>query len=287
MLIEGKNKYAIDDGFCVIGPKLHTGIAAHTHDFAEFVYVFHGSCVHCVDGREYPVQKGDLLVINYKSVHSIRTTGGVSYADVLIKPEFIDESLRGSENAFSLLELDGFQQFQGMIHPENCCVHFSGEEQKRMEMLILWAVRETENPAAGGELVLRSCINLFLTMVFRKMALPLQNRLGMNAALLSYLKANCTQRLTMAQTARKCGYSEGYFSRQFRQMTGMTYTEYLTDCRLEKACDWLAQTEENVDEIIHNSGFADRTKFFKHFYQKTGMTPNKYRKMSKSNTNNR
>lgn len=279
------NQFCMDDGFCVIPPKEHTGIASHTHDFAEFVYVFHGKCVHCVDGREYPTQKGDLLFINYKSVHSIRTSGSVHYADVLIKPEFIDESLRGSENAFSLLQLADFQEFLGVINPDNCCVHFSGEEQKKIEMLILWAVGESENGAAGSSLVLKACINMFLTMVFRKMALPMQNRLGMNETLLSYIKANCTERLPMAQTAQKCGYSEAYFSRAFRKLSGLTYTEYLYACRLEKACKLLAETEENVDEIIHRCGFVDRTKFFKLFCDKTGMTPGKYRKMSKSNTN--
>ena len=144
------NKYYIDGGFSVIGPADHEGIEPHTHDFAEFVYVFHGRCVHCVDGREYPAQKGDLLFINYKSVHSIRASETVNYADVLLKTEFIDESLKGCENAFSLLQLTDFQEFQGMIRPDNCFVHFSGEEQKPMEQLILWAGREMRESAAGS-----------------------------------------------------------------------------------------------------------------------------------------
>lgn len=286
MLIQRNgNKFYIDNGFTVIGPKDHGGIAPHTHDFAEFVYVFHGNCVHCVDGREYPAQKGDLLFINYKSVHSIRTNSNVNYADVLIKPEFIDESLRGSENAFSLLQLRDFHDFQGMIHPDNCFVRFSGEEQKHIEMLILWAEKETNAETAGSSLILKGCINMFLTMVFRKMALPMQNKLGVNEELLSYIKENCTERLAMAWVAERCGYSQAYFSRLFKRLTGVTYTEYLAECRIEKACALLRETDGSVDDIIQDCGFADRTKFFKRFWDKTGMTPAKYRKRSKTNTN--
>ena len=53
----------------------------------------------------------------------------------------------------------------------------------------------------------------------------------------------------------------------------------------EKACALLENTDKMVDDIIQETGFPDRTKFFRRFCDKTGMTPGKYRKMSKINTN--
>ena len=283
-IVQIDSKFFMDEGFYVIEPKEQNIYAPHTHDFVEFIYMFRGQCVHIVDGREYPARKGDLLFINYNSIHSIRAGNGAVYSDILIKPEFIDESLWGIENAFSLLQARDFRSFQGVINPDNCFVHFSGEEQKRIEMLIGWTCEEEQNSDVGNALVLRSCLNMFLTMVFRKMALPMQSRLGMDKTLLSYLKVNCASPLPMAQTAKICGYSEAYFSRLFKNLTGQTYTDYLTNCRIEKACDLLTQTDGSVDEILYASGFSDRTKFFKKFREKTGTTPAKYKKISKSNT---
>lgn len=286
-LVQVNNKYCMDEGFFVIDPKEQNAIAPHTHGFVELIYMFRGQCVHIVDGREYHARKGDLLFINYGSVHSIRDGNSAVYTDILLKPEFIDESLRGRENAFALLEAADFQSFQGAIGGENCFVHFSGKEQKRIEMLIGWTCEEQRTEETGNALVLRSCLSLFLTMTFRKMALPMQLKLGMNENLLTYLRNNCASHLPMGQTAKKCGYAQAYFSRRFKKLTGRTYTDFLVDCRIEKACKLLQETDRSVDDILFSCGFSDRTKFFKRFYDKTGTTPAKYQKMSKSNTNNR
>ena len=280
-------QYYMAGGFYVIEPKEQNIIAPHTHDFVELIYMFRGQCVHVVDGREYPARKGDLLFINYNSVHQIHSGNGAVYSDILLKPEFIDESLRGSGNAFSLLEAEDFHSFQGEIDENNRFVHFSGKEQNRIEMLIGWTCEEQRTELLGSPLVLRACLSLFLAMVFRKMALPMQGRLSMNESLLSYLRNNCASHLPLEETAQKCGYAQAYFSRRFKRLTGKTYTEFIADCRIEKACRLLQESNRNVDDVLYACGFSDRTKFFKRFYEKTGLTPAKYQKMSKSNTNNR
>ena len=278
------NRYYMDEGFYVVAPKEHNFVAPHTHDFVEFIYMFSGHCIHDVDGQEYFARKGDLLFINHNGVHCVHSGNSSVYSDILIKPEFIDESLRGRENAFSLLLTKSFQDFQNVIIQENRLIHFSGEAQKRIETLLGWICEEEKKDNVGSPLMLRSYLNIFLTMVFREMTLPMQNKLDMNDALLSYIRSNCTAALPLSQTAKKCGYSYSQFSRLFKKLTGETYTAYLTRCRIDKACALLKMTNESVDSILYASGFTDRTQFFQKFMDQTGMTPANYRKMAKSNT---
>ena len=68
------------------------------------------------------------------------------------------------------------------------------------------------------------------------------------------------------------------FSRLFKKQTGYTFTEYLTSCRIDLACRLLKETELKVSDIAAESGFSDRTKFYKVFSEKMGMTPKHYRK---------
>lgn len=283
-ILRPNNKYYINGDFGVVGARDKTDTPLHTHDFAEFVYVFHGSCIHTVNGRDYPAQKGDLLFINYNSTHSVRSETGVNYADILIKPAFIDESLRSTENAFSLLKLPDFRAFESAIRPHNCLVHFDGEERRRVEQLIRWATEEEERNEAGSALILRSFINLFLTLVFRKMALPLYTPLAVDGTLLDYIRDRCGDRLTLTALAEQCGYCSAYFSRRFRQYAGVTFSAYLTRCRLEKAMQLLADSSHSVETVMTECGFTDRTKFFKLFAAHTGHTPLKFRKKSKINT---
>ncbi len=273
-----KHHFLIDGGFYINGPKDHFGILEHTHDFVEFSYVFSGKCVHTVDGADYPTQKGDLIFINYGSVHSIKTKDKVNYADILIKPEYIDKSLEGEENAFSLLRLDDFKKFDEIINRENSVVHFQGEERERLEMLISWLSDEQNKTLPGNNLVLKSAINLFLTMVFRKMALPMYVEDGISREVLNYIKENSRFNLSMSEVAKMCGYNSAYFSRLFKKNMGANFTEYLLEIRLNDAMEMLKNSDKSIEEIIGITGFSDRTKFYKAFHNKTGMTPKEFRK---------
>ena len=92
---------------------VHTqGQEVHTHDFLEIVYILQGAGVQNVGGREYRVQRGDLLFINYGQTHAFRPEGSLTYYNILLKPEFLGEELMDAENAFSLLSLTAFEDFR-------------------------------------------------------------------------------------------------------------------------------------------------------------------------------
>lgn len=276
-----ENRYSLKEDFGIT-PRHNIFISPpHTHDFVEFVYVSHGSCIHTVDGREYPARKGDLLFINYNSTHSVRSETGVSYVDIYLKPAFIDESLRGAETAFALLSLPDFSAFESTVSERNCLIHFNSDERQRIEDLMLWAAEEMKGQNEGKSLMLSSFMNLFLTVVFRKMALPMNGTRKLDESLLSYIRDHCGDRLTLSALSKQCGYCNEYFSRLFKRYTGVTFSAYLTRCRLERSMDMLTDSDKSVDEIIESCGFTDRTRFFQLFTDHTGTTPMKYRKKSK------
>ncbi len=272
------NRYVIDEGCYISCVNTAKSTSLHTHDFLEITYIFKGRGIHVVDGVEYPVGAGDALFINYGSTHAIEVVGDLSYADIIIKPEYISESLKGVENAFALLELDGFKEFAKTVDRNDRMIHFSKPQRRQIESLIMLAKAEQETDQSGKELMLRSVFNSLLTLVFRKMALPMRKESGIGAELLEYIKLHCAEPLTMEETARVNYYNPAYFSRLFKKQTGYTFTEYLTSCRIDLACRLLEDTELKVSDIAAESGFSDRTKFYKVFFEKTGFTPKNYRK---------
>lgn len=283
-IIYSDNKYSIDEDFNIIENKNMKNVEKHTHDFVEFVYIMGGKCTHIVDSVAYPACAGDVIFINYGSEHIIKTKDSVDYVDIMIKPAYISESLVNSENAFSLLNLAGFNEFANIINVENRLVHFSGEERKKIDMIIKLALEENNGVIPGASVVLKSIINALLIMIFRKMSLPMYSRLSVDNHLLSYIKNNCSGNISTGRIAQRCGYSEAYFCRLFKEFTGNNFSSYIADCRIDKAKELLRKTDMLVEDIIYDCGFTNRTRFFKVFVQKVGTTPNKYRKMSKLNT---
>lgn len=271
--------YSIDELTVIDLVRNTPDVKAHTHQFVELVYILRGKTVQVIDGVRYPAAHGDMLLINEGESHAMTCQAGTEYINVLMKPKIISNSMGHSGNAFSLLMLKDFSDFQNTVNCNNRLMRFEGSERTYVELLLEQLLQQQKTPQSGSGLMLRSGLNMLLILVFRKMALPiypLEN--GIDDQLLAYIRDNCATRLSLEQLAESRGYESSYFSRMFKRHTGKTFTGYLTQCRMEKACFLLENTQKPVDTVISDCGFSDRTKFFRLFAAYTGMTPLKYRK---------
>lgn len=86
--------------------------------------------------------------------------------------------------------------------------------------------------------------------------------------------------ITLEEVARHAGYSPAYFSRIFREDTGMTFKEYLNDLRVEKGKDLLRSTDLTITEIATMTGFSDQSYFCRVFRKTTGSTPEQFRRQT-------
>lgn len=250
----------------------------HLHDFLEFVYILSGKCVHTVDGKVFPLKKGDMLIINYDQTHSI--VGGTGeFFNVFLKPEYLNENLADQCDAFALLNLAEFSEFKNTLREIKNVVSFSDFERVTVENILRNLETEMNQTPAGYALSSRSWFNLLLVMVLRKMSQVLTERFsGISDDLLAFIRTHCREKLEMGGIAKKCHYNPSYFSRSFRAYTGMSFTEYLKEVRIERAAQLLANTDLQVQEVCYEVGYADKTKFFRDFRKINGQTPLAYRK---------
>ena len=86
----------------------------------------------------------------------------------------------------------------------------------------------------------------------------------------------------MADVAKTVGLSPKYFQKMFRQGTGKTPNEYLTEMRLNIAIKKLITTNMPIADIAFESGFSSQAYFAKVFRQYTGKTPTEYKKWNLS-----
>lgn len=273
-------KYYTDEAFTIRREKTlnPTKEKVHTHDFVELIYVYDGKSSHKVDSIEYPLGRGDLLFVNYGNRHSFDTDGNIEYVNIILKPDFISRSLSGEKNVFSLLTLSSFKEFSDKINRAKRFMHFSKDERCRLEALIS-LMEDEESQNNGSDFVLRSALNIFLAIVFRKMSFSLNEQLEINSELLVYIRDNCGEKLSLKTIAAKCSYNPSYFSRAFKKFAGLSFLDFLSKCRIEKACELLSTTDKKIEDIITECGFSDRTRFFKLFYDEIGVTPLKYRRI--------
>jgi len=83
--------------------------------------------------------------------------------------------------------------------------------------------------------------------------------------------------LSLDKVASTVNVSPNYFSSLFNQETGMTFIEYLTDIRMEKAKEYLRCSGKKITEIGILVGYQD-SHYFSYIFRKTqNCTPSEYR----------
>ncbi|MFO7726433.1 MAG: helix-turn-helix transcriptional regulator [Oceanipulchritudo sp.] len=81
----------------------------------------------------------------------------------------------------------------------------------------------------------------------------------------------------LTEAAAFCGFSASHLSRLFHGSTGMTFQEYVTRFRLQKASSLLLTTESPVTRIAFDSGFQSISQFHRAFRRVYATTPRDYR----------
>ncbi len=99
-----------------------------------------------------------------------------------------------------------------------------------------------------------------------------------------YIKNNLTaDDLSQGAMAEMAGISRDYFSRIFKNVTGMNYSKWLNTIRMEKASEFLAEGGRSLTEIAMLSGFQSIPSFNRVFREEKGMAPGEYRALFAGN----
>ena len=276
-----KNEYVLKKDYLIHKVNLRTKDSEHTHGFVELVYTLEGHGIHIIDGREYRVKSGDVLLINYGSRHTVIPVENLSYVDIMLKPEYVNAALKDTEDIFLILQLRDFSDLSNSVIRDNVFLHFDHHERKKLEFLLEITENEQNNTLPASNTVVYSALSIILTLVFRKMSENTGHRLSVNEHLLGYIERNCHESISVKEIADMCGYTPEHFSRMFRAYTKKTPKEYILEARLKRAEHLLKSSDKPIELIIEESGFSNRTEFFKRFSERNNVTPLQYRKNQK------
>jgi len=92
------------------------------------------------------------------------------------------------------------------------------------------------------------------------------------------VKNKSDEALTLKTLSQKLGYSECYFSRKFREISGMQLRSYLRCRRLAFALREVRDTDRRILEIAIDYGFSSNEAFTRAFKDIYGISPSEYRK---------
>lgn len=249
----------------------------HWHNHLEFLYVKSGKGIFGCDHVTYPVEPGDLIVVNSGELHyGCSMSNTFSYYCIIVDPLVLQSSL------LDICDL----KYIGPITQNLILFHNRIEKDIAVLNCINSIISEYENGKIGYELSIKSCINQMLVLLIRehvkKMLSPSEQdgrrrEIERLSVVFKYIETNYTEKIIGSELARMINVSLYHFSRIFKKMTSMTITEYINIVRIRRAAYLLCSSNLNISEIALSVGFNDLNYFSRQYKKQLGVSPSQFR----------
>ena len=95
---------------------------------------------------------------------------------------------------------------------------------------------------------------------------------------IEYISEHLHNRIMLSDMAEYLQISEAYLSRLFKEETGISFSDYVNQQKVEAAANLLRYSDYTDSEISSLFSFSSQSYFIKVFRKHTGMTPKAYKK---------
>ena len=92
-----------------------------------------------------------------------------------------------------------------------------------------------------------------------------------------YIEDHYDKDISLDDVSRVVNISPYYFSKVFKEESGLNFIEYLTNIRIDKAKELLENSNLSIKEICVSCGYTDPNYFSRSFKKNVGVTPTEYK----------
>ncbi|MBE7001450.1 MAG: AraC family transcriptional regulator [Ruminococcaceae bacterium] len=228
---------------------------AHVHRALELGLVLEGEGVVHLDERDFSISKGSLFFFNSNEPHQILATNqsGIKVAYLQMASSFCSEYLSCFRN-LEILEND----LTGILTPA---------QRKELTGLMVQAVDNymAEDSDLYGLHCICSICQLYSRLLsivpYRQMTeaayLARNKKMARLGRITEYIDQNYSEKITLTQLAELEGVTTTYLSHFIHDNLHMTFQEYVSSVRFERALKLLRDTSMCMTDVSVVSGFSD------------------------------
>jgi len=219
----------------------------HNHDFYEMAYYTNGTGLLTADGKDYPLGNGYYAIV----------PPGMTHCETQ--------------------HLDAEKICIGIYCNEKLPFIYQKDSTKKIYLIISEMLKERQNLKYNSWNLLGIKVNEMFIYIDRDKYAKKKSSIANLEHIVIDIESNYNEKISLKKYAEQLNISYDYFRHKFKELTGLSPQEYITNKKLESAANMLSSTTFSCSEIAEKCGFSNSAQFSKMFKEKYNITPKKYR----------
>lgn len=255
-------------------------VPAHWHNDMEIIYIKKGQGQITIDLAPIVVHEGDIVVVPPGQLHAIEQfeNQSMEYENIMFQLNMLMAVQRD-------ICTDGF--FQPLLQRQiGIWNHYTPDSS--IYPVLSGCLNTMDNIcktfAPGYELAVKGQLFTFFHSLFSFIREPLPSHenksLDRLKDILKYVETNYSDKISIADAADICGFSQSHFMKFFKNNMAVSFTDYLNDYRLTMAARLLISSSDAIVNVAAETGFDNLSYFNRLFKRKYGCTPTAFRNRS-------
>ncbi|MFC6316147.1 AraC family transcriptional regulator [Lapidilactobacillus achengensis] len=257
-------------------PTVIERVATHWHSEFEILVVVNGQGELHLNGASYPLQVGDVAVIQPDQLHAMSAPMAVpfDFYAVVFDPILLQSAVPDS---IQQQYLSAPLQVPPVLPPTAPLV-----AQLKAELAVIQRDFDQSAPAY----MLRIKGHLYLVWaILAQLAETAHVKVNsggiaveLTKTVIAFIQANYEQPLTLSSLATRFNLSKSYLCRIFKRTTKIALTDYINILRITQSTILLKTTTDSISAIASHVGFNNVSYFNKVFHRRLQLTPTEYRR---------
>jgi len=261
------------------------------HDDVELVYIVRGDARYIAEGNCCDIHTHDIIIFNSGENHryEVKRDQPFEMIQCRFNSDFIQESLLRQLGITTLM--DDLYPHSRSNKGGNCCNRLNLKNQDSMRAISLlnciqleWQFKQANHRTLIKILVLELLVLLSRYKSQHSSFQPeLKSKRNSRSRILTrrvngFLEHHYAEKLSISAICELFNISTRQMNRIFKKETGLTLTERVHEIRINRAKQYLVESDEKVIQIAILVGYEDPTFFSNLFRRQVGCPPGKFRK---------
>ena len=246
------------------------GIRAHSHPFYHMMFVHAGQLSMTVDGRTFPMHKGQCILIPPGMTHVYLNTGSDTYEGLEIKFTIPAEALDAQYAKGGELITEGELTrllFEQIVREYSELGSKADEAAESYLLALLHTLTEQRR--------------MHKKSTFRFIEADNYSELAQRT--IRWLEAHFAEDICLDDLAAAVGHNKSYLCVAFKKNTQITINDCLNMIRIRRAAELIAYSDNDLTQIASMCGFSTVSHFNRVFLKHVGATPGQCRRAYPSN----